>query len=146
MQLNDAIALAQQFLAKQERSESSLFDYLINKGCSSDTAQSVLETAKENSWVSDERFCLRYCEQQLCKGYGPILITENLRDKGLSTAAIIKAVSSIEHSTWEQAAILALEKKFGRDFNNSSRISLVQYLERRGFNDDYMMFLVKDHL
>lgn len=144
MQLSNALAHAQKYLAKRERTESDLYQELLKFGCSADLSQEVLAKAKEHDWVCDQRFCLRFCEQQLCKGYGPIKITDALRDKGVKPSVIVNCVSEIEHSTWEHAAMLALEKKFGRDYRSARRLELINYLERRGFNDDYMMFLVRE--
>lgn len=144
MQKTEALAVAQKYLAKQERTEGALFQELIQKGCGSELAQAVLEESVQNGWVCDARFCLRYCERNLCKGYGPIKITEELRDKKLPTSAIIKAVSEVDFSTWEHAAMLALEKKFGRDYRSAPRPKVIQFLEQRGFSDEYMLFLIKD--
>ena len=144
MQKHDAIKAAQAYLAKQERTESGLYKELIKHDCPPEIAKSALEHAVSNSWVSDERYCLRYCERQLCKGYGPIKITEDLRDKGPTTTAIIKAIAEVEFATWEHAAMVALEKKFGRDYRAAPRAQVIGYLERRGFNDEYMLFLLKE--
>ena len=140
----EALQDAQNYLSKQERTEAGLYQELIAKGHEIHDAKAVLEHAKAQAWVSDERYCLRFCERKLCKGYGPIVITEELRDKGLPTSAIVKSVADVEFSTWEHAAIMALEKKFGRDFKTAPRPQVISFLERRGFNDEYMLFLIKD--
>ena len=144
MQQNEALAFAQKYLAQKERSEYELFNKLVEQGCSNEVSESVLEHAKSESWVCDERYCTRYCELQLCKGYGPLWITEQLKQKNLTISAIVRAVADIDFSTWEHAAILAVEKKFGRDYKNEPRLKVINYLESKGFNDEYMMFLLKD--
>lgn len=143
---NEAINQAQIFLAKQERTESELYYMLLKKGYDEEIAQEVLEESKSNGWVDDQRFSIRYCEQKICKGYGPMKITDSLRAKGLEISTIVKTISDIDFSTWEHAAMLALESKFGKNYESVEKIKLVRYLEARGFKDEYMLFLIKDDL
>lgn len=144
MQKLEPTEFAQHYVAKQERSESELYQAMIKGGFDPETAKETLAYAVAQSWVSDQRYCERYCERRLCKGYGPMHITEELRDKGLPTSAIVKAIADFDFSTWEHAAMLALEKKFGNDYKSQPRIKVISFLEQRGFNDEYMLFLIKD--
>lgn len=144
MQKLDQLGFAQKFLAKQERSESELYQALINAGFDSEAAKNTLEYAISQAWVSNDRYCSRYCERRLSKGFGPLRITDELREKGLPTSSIVKSISDIDHTTWEHAAMAALDKKFGKDYQSEPRSKIIGFLESRGFNDEYMMFLIKD--
>ena len=86
---------------------------------------------------SDARFTDALVHNRIEKGYGPLWIARDLRDKGVSDDLIESALHSDEVD-WDVCALRVYEKKFGHskpeNFREQARQS--RFLQSRGFSGE----------
>lgn len=133
-QVIEAEHLAIKLLAMHEHTEKQLREKLLKKSFSWEDIQVVLTGLKQQNMLSDSRFAEQYVQLRSRKGYGPVRIAQELRDKGVSEELIDTYVDYSDHC-WLQQLNAALLKKFGKMpvLNFSEQAKRARFLEYRGF-------------
>ncbi|PHS70187.1 MAG: RecX family transcriptional regulator [Cycloclasticus sp.] len=113
-------------LARREHSAHELVQKLSAKGYEREEIETTLGEFKEKNWQSDNRFAESYSRSRLHKGFGPIRIKMELRERGVD--ASIDNV--FEHAPdWQQLLVELHSKKYG----NQSPMDMKERAKRTRF-------------
>ena len=122
------------FLARREHAGHELGRKLKTRGFSAQHIESVLAELEAQNLQSDVRFSENVIRVRQSKGYGPVYISQYLREKGVD-AHIIESALDFSDTAWQKALKDAAVKKFGQaapqDLKQKAR--QVNFLLRRGF-------------
>ncbi len=98
--------------------------------------EQVLDELVEQRLLSESRFAETYVRMRSERGYGPLRIRAELRERGLNDGLIESGMEAAEPD-WYALAARTWEKKFGRegraqDFKQRARQA--RFLQNRGFD------------
>jgi len=94
----------------------------------------VLAGLEQQGLLSDARFVEGYVEERLRKGFGPLRIRAELKERGIEAGRIDLALE-LGEELWMETLTRAHDKKFGKESPNG-RAELARrarFLEYRGF-------------
>lgn len=134
---NAAIGL----LARREHSRRELTQKLVKRFAqldeySADVVDDLLNDLAESDLQSDERFCESYVRMRCRKGYGPVRVGMELRERGVSDNLVQQWLND-EQFDWYEGAASAWQKKFGRlPADHKERAKQQRFLQYRGFTSD----------
>jgi regulatory protein len=121
----------------REHSRAELRRKLTAKGHAGDVVELVLDDLTAQGLQSDERFTERYVAQRVERGYGPLRVRAELRERGIDEA-LIEACLDGDERAWREAMCQVLDQRFasaaGADRRELARRA--RFLERRGFPGD----------
>jgi regulatory protein len=107
---------AMDLLARREHSRAELVDKLRRK-FSEDTAgvaqllPGVLDQLEQDGLLSDARFVAAYVRYRRSRGFGPLLIRQELRGKGVSSALLDAALAANTQEWLESLRELVARKQ-----------------------------------
>lgn len=134
MEPSEIEQLAIRLLAQREHSREELRRKLQSRGAECELLEQVLDGLQQQRLQSDERFVEQYVESRRRKGYGPIRIRQELRQRGLDDAEI-DAWLDPRDEAWEELMREAAQRKYGSrpvtDYRERARRA--RFLEYRGF-------------
>lgn len=121
-------------LSQVEHTARQLKLKLLKKGFEPDQIDRVLSELSRQNLLSDERFAEQYIAMRAARGFGPVRIEQEMREKGVSEALITQVMTSYAEN-WSEIMARALYKKFGGApvINFSERARRARFLEYRGF-------------
>ncbi len=129
---------AMNLLARREHSQRELRDKLRSRFPDTALVEDVLHTLAAENLQSDERFAESFVRQRLSRGYGPLRLRQESKQRGLSEADLDAAIASAEPD-WFDLAERCYRKKFGaspaEDLNDKAR--RVRFMSYRGFSRDH---------
>ena len=124
-------------LARREHSRRELARKLAQRHFSVDDIDAVLATLTGAGLLSDERFAECYIDTRAARGYGPVRIAVELRERGVDGALIEQCLVASEHH-WDDVLHAVSRKKFGvapaEDFPERARRA--RFLQYRGFTSE----------
>ena len=125
---------AQAYLANREHSRLELYHKLIKKGFDSAIIDTVLTQLQADNLLSDERFVENYLRVRISKGYGPLRIEQELRERGISSTLLSQALH-FHDPQWIICAQQAWQKRFGQNLSGERReqAKQIRFLQYRGF-------------
>jgi len=131
---------AMDYLARREHSRTELFNKLLRKYPELESHLSaVLEQLELDGLLSDERFTEAYIRYRRNRGFGPLLIRQELRGKGVSNSLLEAHLESGE-SVWQESLIALVQRKSRgqEDFEKDvkARQKLFRFCLSRGFSAD----------
>lgn len=136
----DAAAIrraAMDLLARREHSIRELRQKLRRRFGDTSLIETVLSRLADENLQSDERYAGSFVRQRAARGYGPVRIRQEMREKGLDKPAIAAAMERAEID-WRALAAEVSRKKFGEmpagDARERARRS--RFLHYRGFDAD----------
>ena len=133
---NDALARAMGLLAQREHGRAEVQSKLIAKGVEADVAAGVVEKLRADGLQSEGRFAAALVRRRIERGYGPVYIRGELRERRVDDDAADAEMNQTDEF-WLQHAMDALSRKFppgkGRDVPYNTR---ARFLARRGFPAD----------
>ena len=90
--------------------------------------------------LSDERFSDSYVRSRVEKGFGPVKIRAELRERGVDRDLIGESVDVYNHE-WPGKASDARHKRFGDDIPDDwdERAKQTRFLQARGFTQDHIL-------
>ncbi|KGP63681.1 recombinase RecX [Legionella norrlandica] len=143
--MTKAFDSALRLLSRRDHSAMELCNKLKQKGFSSKDVQDVLEECQRLGYQNDSRFAESYIRSRIHQGYGPLKITQELKNKGLAPDLIQSALQQ-EKNNWFDYALQAWQKKFkGQDELSFSEIQKQQrFLLYRGFDRDIVSKVFKE--
>ncbi len=96
--------------------------------------ESTLDGLERQGYLSDERFTEEYVQGRKRRGYGPLRITAELRERGISHGLIHRYVEE-QDAEWYQLMQQAAASKFGgaSKSDQKSQQKIARFLEYRGF-------------
>jgi len=127
-------ACAKAYLAQREHSRLELHHKLIKKGFDSTVIATVLTQLQTDNLLSDERFVENYLRVRISKGYGPLRIEQELRERGIASTLLSQALN-FHDPQWLTRAQQAWQKRFGRNLSPDRReqAKQIRFLQYRGF-------------
>ncbi|MCP4701245.1 MAG: regulatory protein RecX [Gammaproteobacteria bacterium] len=136
-------------LSRREHSRWELSRKLTaKKGFEAVVVAEVLEVLAEKGWLSDERFADAYVRERVNKGYGPVRLCQELRQRGISSELIAETVDS-HTQAWVEYASRARQKRFGEELPGTlkERAKQSRFLSYRGFTSEHIRAaLAEDNL
>jgi regulatory protein len=117
------------------------------RGYGETSIQTVVEALGKEGLQSDSRYTENYIHNRIEKGYGPVRIVHELREKGVDDELIALYLAE-QRPDWLQLAGQVRIKRFGRklpqDFKEQAKQS--RFLQQRGFRgeDIYRLFHTGD--
>ena len=126
--------------ARREHSQAELRYKLSAKTSAIELIDEVLAELAERNWQSDHRFTENFVRFRVDKGFGPLKIQTELRQKGVEDSLANKIIYGDEYD-WCQLATDALAKKFktGKEDN----IKQKRFLLTRGFTYEVINSVVR---
>lgn len=136
--LDTAVAIRQSaldLLARREHSYAEMLRKLRQRGASVDLAEIELDRLQEEGLLSDARFCEAYVHARSQRGYGPVRLREELRQRGVADLLIDQQLHSAERD-WAALARTAFAKRFpeGPAADMKERARQQRFMQYRGFS------------
>ena len=130
----DIEAAAIRLLSQTEQTFFQLKKKLLAKGFELDQVIDVLNNLESQNLLSDKRFAEQYLSFRSQKGFGPLRITQELREKGVDDN-LLDSVIADASPDWSAIMQTALQKKFGatRALSYKDQAKRARFLEYRGF-------------
>ena len=133
------------FLARREHSEQELQRKLLARGYTPETIGEALTGLKAAGIQNDARFAEAYIRNRVANGYGPVRITRELHERGVSRELVTQVLAALD-TDWEEQVQAVRHKKFGRqapsDIKDKARQS--RFLQYRGFTYQQIGNVFKD--
>ena len=135
---------AMDYLSRREHSSHELFQKLLAKGdYDADEISEALARLSNQDLLSDERFSKGFVQQRFQRGYGPLKIRVELRQKGVSDAMIGTFLNQ-SISEWQESALDVRAKKYGLeqplDLKEVARQT--RFLQSRGFTTEHIRYVM----
>jgi len=129
--------LALDWLARREHARQELRAKLVKKGCSETLAEQIVQALTAEGLVSDERFTESLMRVRRSRGYGPLRIRHELREKGVP-APMIDQWLDVPGQDWIEDLKRVRRKKFGsaRPKSYAERAKQARFLQYRGFTSE----------
>ena len=135
----EALKRAFKFLSYRARSEVEIRLKLTQLGFSQKITETTLEKLRSLNLLNDETFARGWArEKGEVRGYGPLRVERELRQKGVAQSLIGRIVQETfgQQETKERAKKL-LEKRFrGKDLSDRKTLHrAIAFLQRRGYRN-----------
>ena len=132
-------------LARREHSACELRTKLKRRFPDDEKIDVQLARLIEERLQSDVRFAQSYARQRISRGYGPLRLREELRERGVSEDDVAEAMKEMEID-WCAVAEEVIQKKFGagapHDLQEKARRA--RFMQYRGFATEHYHILQKD--
>lgn len=136
---------AMNLLARREHSVVELRNKLLRRFPDNGKINEQLSRLIEERLQSDVRFAESYARQRISRGYGPLRLREELRERGVSEADVAAAMQEMDID-WYAVATDAIHKKFGTldpiDLKEKARRA--RFMQYRGFAAQHYQRLLND--
>jgi regulatory protein len=141
----DIRVAAMNFLARREHSVQELRKKLTCRFAEESMVDEQILRLTSEGLQSNARFAESYALQRTSRGYGPVRLREELRERGVSEADIDVTINELSMD-WCALASEVLNKKFGAlapsDLKEKAR--RVRFLQYRGFATDHYQVLLRN--
>ncbi len=137
-----AYRAAVRLLAAREHSRAEL-GRKLGRGFSGEVVEAVLDELAAEGLQSDDRFVESYLHARMEKGFGPLRIRAELKERGIDEARIRLALEGVE-AQWREQLLRVARRRFG-DAPPADRREMgrrARFLAGRGFPEH----LVRDYL
>jgi len=127
-------------LARREHSQRELTQKLTGKGFKKEDIEQLLQEFAEKNWQSDIRFAESYSRSRLQKGFGPIRIQLELRERGVD---INLDTLFDEPPDWANLLTQLATKKYGGQppTDIKERAKRMRFLQHKGFSGELIKHL-----
>lgn len=130
-----AYGLTLAYIARRQRSEWELRDYLKRKGYEPELAQQIVERIRRIGFINDKAFAEAWVRnRRQLKSASTRRISQELKQKRVSETIITEVLQSDEVD--DRAALQEMIAKKRRQTKYQDTLKLMQYLARRGFSYD----------
>ncbi len=119
-------------LARREHSRMELTRKLELKGYATVVVGQVLLSLEEDGYLSDARFAEVYVRVRSERGYGPMRIRAELRERGVADAIIATSLAPYQDA-WLTQLERIRAKRFGRAGDFTERARQTRFFQARGF-------------
>jgi len=138
-QLPQIRAKAIDILSRREHSRLELRQKLLTKGFPTELIEMVLQQLVQDNLLSEERFIDNFIHSRINKGYGPLRIQQELRQRGIEKEMIQQAIDNNDEK-WQQSAIQVRQKRFGTSLPKTplERQKQSRFLLYRGFTGSHI--------
>ncbi len=132
-------------LARREHAVAELTRKLIEKGFDEIFVDEALSVLVDDGLLSDARYAESYVRSRMNKGFGPVRIREELRQRGVASVLVSDCVD-FQDRCWIETARAAWQKRFGGKIPEDikARAKQLQFLQYRGFTTEQTKHIFKD--
>jgi len=131
-------------LARREHSAFELRLKLKQKDMAESEIEEAIERLQQEGLLSDERYAESYIHMRKSKGYGPLRIEQELKERGVAEGDFGSHLYA-DGIDWTSVLKAAYEKKYGKracaDYHEKAK--RMRYLQYRGFALDKIHELMK---
>jgi regulatory protein len=135
---------AMDLLARREHSVAELRRKLLAKGYTQPMVDEQLQKLEQENLLSDRRFTEAYVNFRSKKGFGPLRIEQELKEKGINTALQQEYLDNKNY--WRSMAKEVREKRFGgtvpKDYKDKAK--QMRFLQYRGFGHEQLLDVFDD--
>ena len=133
-------------MARREHSRLELARKLSARGCDSKAIGVALDRLVAEGALDENRLAEHYIRERVGKGFGPMRIRGELREKGLAEALIERHLASMSED-WPTCLAHAHERRFGHapPVDRADYAKRARFLEQRGFTPDSIRRLLRLH-
>ena len=137
---------ALRLLARREHSQYELRRKLKARGYGEGLVDELLTALVDERLLSDTRYAEAMVTHRASRGYGPLRICMELRDRGVAERIVDKALQEAEVD-WDERLRHTYERKYGEMAVESFKTwaSRAQFLKNRGFSVDAIRRVIGDH-
>jgi regulatory protein len=161
----DIRGAAMDLLARREHARSELQSKLQRRFNDPALVTRVLDDLAAENLQSDARYAESLLRQRLDRGYGPLRIRQEMRERGVSQERILAALEVVDPD-WYEAATRAFQRKFGqsRDLQSDGpgespsrhsrreaqqqrlkeKARRIRFMQYRGFLPEHFRHLLED--
>lgn len=131
-------------LTQREHARGELATKLADWGASAEQAGSILDELAERGLQSDGRFAEIFVRARALRGYGPLVISQELKQRGVDPELIRSKVFEGDYD-WQMEAGVVRRRRFGSDVPAERRDQAKQlrFLQYRGFSSAQAMTAVR---
>ena len=124
-------------LARREHSEQELQQKLLTRGFGPEAVEEVLADLKTAGMQDDVRYTEAYIRSRVAKGYGPVRISRELFERGITDKLVTQVLTAMDMD-WDERIRAVRQKKFGLDAPADIREQARQsrFLLYRGFTSE----------
>ena len=140
-----AKSVAVRLLSRREHSAYEIRDKLLKRDFDNEEIDRVIVELQQGGWLSDERFAEAYIRMRQLKGFGPMRIAMELKERGVKEG-IIDDYLHVDDEVWRQT----LEQQYRKKYKDkpiedySDKAKRIRFLQYRGFALDVIYQVVKD--
>ena len=137
---------ALQLLARREHSILELHHKLMRRGIPVPLIETVLGRLIEEDLLNDARYAEVYAHSRVDKGYGPIRIQRELRERGVSENIAANVLEEFD-DLWMNTLAQVHHKRFGQALPSTAmeRAQRMRFLRHRGFTLEQIRNFLQDH-
>jgi regulatory protein len=141
--VDDVRKQALNMLARREHSGAELRAKLAAKGFPSDIIDDAVSDLYHSGWLSDERFVEAYIRVRADRGYGPVRIRAELKERGVDDALILDRLDA-RGPQWLQRLRGVWAKRFDgiRPQDFAARARQMRFLQARGFSAEQIRIVM----
>ncbi|GAB3270156.1 recombination regulator RecX [Parahaliea aestuarii] len=130
---------AMDLLARREHSLQELRQKLHRRFGGASELAVELQRLQEENLQSDSRYAESFARQRMLRGYGPLRLRQEMRQKGIPEAEASLALEALDID-WYSHAQAVCDRKFGTgpaaDLKEKGRRQ--RFLQYRGFSQDHI--------
>ena len=132
-------------MTAREHSRLELRNKLLQRRADPELLEQVLEQLQQCGLQSDERFTESFIEGRIRKGQGPIRIRQELKERGIDEALIVRCLQT-HQDDWSLLLQQVHDAKFGQEqaADNKELAKRARFLEYRGFPGEMIRGLLLD--
>ncbi|WP_202077230.1 RecX family transcriptional regulator [Caldalkalibacillus salinus] len=135
------------YLGYRPRTTQEMNQYLLQKGYEQELIEALIDQWKKQGYLDDEKFAMQWVTERLrTKRKGPYVLQEELRQKGIATIYIERALAQIEEETQRTSCLALAEKKWRtlaqEKDERKRKQKLILYLQRRGYTYDIIQSIL----
>ena len=121
------------FLSRREHSSREILKKMSNRVESKEMLLDSIKELVDDGLLSDERFAESYFQSRKNKGYGPLRIRNELKQRGIGDQLFFSLSNEVN---WSKYALEALRKKINGDLPTETKdvLKLKRFLNYRGFD------------
>ena len=133
---------AMNLLARREHSFLELSHKLQQRQYSADEIQTALERLQDDGLLSNERFTEAYINMRRKRGFGPLRIANELRERGIGDDLVNQYLCRDADDWWADLQYQFDKKYAHKDTGDyAERVKRAKFLQGRGFPLDWIMKL-----
>jgi len=129
-------------LSRREHSVLELKRKLTQKSFTEAEIEQSIQRLLDNNLLSEERFTESYINMRRRKGYGPVRIAQELRQRGID-GDFFEDYLDRNNTEWRVVMKRQYEKKYGDELaeDYAEKAKRAKYLQSRGFPLDWVFKL-----
>jgi len=132
-------------LARREHARAELEGKLRRAGIGAEECNVVLERLEDEGLLSDARFAENFVRSRRERGYGPLKIAAELRQRGVSESIVNSELSNLDDK-WIEVARTLYRKRWAAsdipDYREKARRA--RFLSGRGFPEGVVRRVLRD--